>query len=68
VLALSEMIINSGEAGHFADQKKRLQKFVCDMRDVLQKAREQGSPIQRGLITQAPEARKVKLKRVDIEL
>jgi hypothetical protein len=44
VLNLSQMIYNSSEEGHYADEKRRMQQFVCDMEKVIQQAREQGTP------------------------
>ena len=44
ILNLSQMIYNSGEEGHYADEKRKMQQFVCDMEKLIHQAREQGTP------------------------
>ena len=44
VLALSQMVTNSSEEGHYADESNRLKTFVCDMERVIRPAKEQGGP------------------------
>jgi len=44
VLALSQMVTNSTEEGHYSDEANRLKKFVCDMENVIRTAKEQGGP------------------------
>lgn len=61
VKSLSEMILNSREAGHFADEKIRMQRFVCEMETLLREAHEQGGPVERGVIDLVPQPKKVKL-------
>ena len=67
VLSLSEMVFKSGEDGYYADEKLKLQRFICDMQRVLEKAKEQGSPIQRGLISPTTEPKKVKLRPQEVD-
>lgn len=43
ILSLSKMVTNSSEGG-YADERKRMQKFVCEMETVIRQAREQGAP------------------------
>ena len=44
-LALSEMVFKSHEQGYYCDETRRLQKFICEMENVIRKAIEQGSPL-----------------------
>ncbi len=61
VRGLSEMILNSREAGHFADEKIRMQRFICDMETLLREAKDQGGPVERGVIDLVPQPRKQKM-------
>lgn len=58
VLALSEMTIKSSEDGYYADERKKLQSFICDMEEVIRKAREQGGPLDDGVLADRQRARR----------
>lgn len=45
VVSLNEMVIKSSEDRRWSAERQRLQKFLCDMEQVIRQAKEQGGPL-----------------------
>lgn len=48
VLGLSEMVVKSSEDPSWQTERQHLQRFICNMEELIRVAREQGSPFDNG--------------------